>query len=79
MVPETEFLGWSLLLEWMRTARRGRLLIGSIEASVLTSTALPSGRAIWRAYMRRPTVLTVSIRLAGEPRGFLSVAVPAGR
>src|SRR5690606_5984246 len=37
------------LLEKMRTARRGRLLIGRIDASVLTSMALPSGRAICRA------------------------------
>ena len=49
------------------TASRGRLLTGRIEASVLTSMALPSGRASWRAYMARPMVLTVSIRLAGAP------------
>jgi hypothetical protein len=37
------------LLVWMRTASGGRLLTGRIEASVLTSMALPSGRAICRA------------------------------
>ena len=37
------------LPENRRTARRGRLLTGRMEASVLTSMALPSGRAIWRA------------------------------
>ena len=37
------------LLVWSRTARRGRLLTGRTEASVLTSMALPSGRAICRA------------------------------
>ena len=62
-----EHVGHDQLLLWIRTARRGRLLIGRIEASVLTSMALPSFRAIWRAYIGRPTVLTVSIRLAGEP------------
>lgn len=37
------------LLVRILTASRGRLLTGSTEASVLTSMALPSGRAIWRA------------------------------
>jgi hypothetical protein len=36
-------------------------LTGRIEASVLTSMALPPSRASWRAYIGRPTVLTVSI------------------
>ena len=37
------------LLDEIFTARRGRLLMGRIEASVFTSMALPSGRASWRA------------------------------
>ena len=37
--------GGHQLLEVIFTARRGRLLMGSTEASVLTSMALPSGRA----------------------------------
>ena len=43
--PRDEFQA----LEKMRTASRGRLLTGRIDASVLTSIALPSGRAICRA------------------------------
>src|SRR3954465_1150116 len=49
------------LLLCRRTARRGRLLTGRIEASVLTSMALPPSHASWRAYIGRPTVLTGAV------------------
>jgi hypothetical protein len=53
------------LLAWIFTARRGRSLIGSTDASVYTSMALPSERGSWRPYIARPMVFTVSIGLVG--------------
>ena len=46
---ENAFIILAQLLVRILTASRGRLLTGRTEASVLTSMALPSGRAIWRA------------------------------
>jgi hypothetical protein len=45
----------------MRMARRRRLLVGRVEALVLTSMALPSGPAIWPARIGSLVEFTVSI------------------
>ena len=50
IAPVTQIMQSSdQLLVWILTASRGRLLTGSGDASVLTSMALPSCRAICRA------------------------------